>query len=521
MTCDPAPIGKPTKPTGICNHFAPLALLLISLACFVPQYPSSAAIASPQAKSRVIVGAKIVDGTGRAAFLGNVRIIGDRIAQVGRFITRADEEIVPAGGLVIAPGFIDIHNHSESALFSEPSLASQVSQGLTTLAIGPDGGSPWPIADYLAKLEAKRAAVNVLSFVGHATVRQQVMGKDYNRAATETEIAAMAKLVDQGMREGAVGLSTGLEYDVGHPSTTEEVIRLARAAAVHGGIYMSHVRDEADEVMAAFKEAIRIGREAHIPVQISHIKLGTVGVWGLAEKAVELINAARHNGVDITADCYPYDAWSSTITVLIPSRHHEDLVAVKRGLDDVGGPANVLVTTCRAHRDYEGKTLEEISGDQKISPVEVYVQIVKDGGASVVCRSMKDADIKVFYQQPWVMVASDGQAGGRHPRGAGTFTRVLGRFVRERGWLTLEEAVRKMTAAPASRLGLSDRGLIREGMKADLVIFDPKRVIDRSTFKEPLLLSVGIERVFVNGEAVWEQGKPTGRLPGTVIRKGH
>jgi N-acyl-D-amino-acid deacylase len=346
------------------------------------------------------------------------------------------------------------------------------------------------------------------------------MGKNYNRAATDKEIADMAKLVEQGMREGAVGLSTGLEYDVGHPSTTEEVIELARAAARYGGIYMSHVRDEADDVMSAFKEAIRIGREARIPVQISHIKMGTVGVWGQAEKAVQLITAARHSGVDITADCYPYDAWQSTITVLVPSRRHEDPVAVKKGLDDVGGAGNVSVTSCRAHQDYEGKTLEEISRERRISPVDVYIQIVKDGGAGVVCRSMKDADIKTFYRQPWVMVASDGQAGGRHPRGAGTFTRVLGRFVRERQWLTLEDAVRKMTSAPASRLGLYDRGLIREGMKADLVIFDPKRVIDRSTFKEPQLLSEGIDRVFVNGEPVFEKGKSTGRRPGVVIRKG-
>ena len=503
------------------TYFLRSTAVLVALAFLIPTRTIAiAAHSKPTPKSRVIVGALVIDGSGRKAFTANVRIVGDRIASVGKFVTRADEEIIQAPGLVVAPGFIDIHNHSESALISEPAVISQVSQGITTLAIGPDGGSPWPIADYLAKLAAEPAAVNVLAFVGHATVRQQVMGKDYNRAATDKEIADMAKLVEQGMREGAVGLSTGLEYDVGHPSTTEEVIELARAAARHGGIYMSHVRDEADEVMNAFKEAIRIGREAHIPVQISHIKVGSVSVWGQAEQAVELINAARHSGVDITADCYPYDAWSSTITVLIPSRRHEDPVAVKRGLDDVGGPANVLVTSCRAHRDYEGKTLDEISRQQRISGVDAYIQIVKDGGAGVVCRSMKDADIKVFYRQPWVMVSSDGAAGGRHPRGAGTFTRVLGRFVRERHWLTLEEAVRKMTASPASRLGLNDRGVIREGMKADLVIFDPKRVIDRSTFKEPLLLSEGIERVFVNGEPVFENGKTTALFPGVVIRKG-
>lgn len=502
------------------NSFRSTAIFVVLVLLILPGLKVIAGETKTGNKSRVIVGAIVIDGSGRKAFSANVRIVGDRIVNVGKFVTRADEEVIQAPGLVVAPGFIDIHNHSEAALLSQPAVVSQVSQGVTTIAIGPDGTSPWPIADYLAKLEAQPAAVNVLAFVGHATVRQQVMGKDYNRAATEKEIAEMAKLVEQAMREGAAGLSTGLEYDVGHPSSTEEVIELARVAARHGGLYMSHVRDEGDEAMTAFNEAIRIGREAHIPVQLSHIKLATVGVWGQAEKGVELINAARHSGVDVTADCYPYDAWSSTITVLIPSRRHEDPVAVKKGLNDVGGPANVLVTSCKAHRDYETKTLDEISRQQRVSAVDVYIQIVKDGGAGVVCRSMRDSDIKVFYRQPWVMVASDGQAGGRHPRGAGTFTRVLGRFVRERQWLTLEEAVRKMTASPASRLGLYDRGVIREGMKADLVIFDPKRVIDRSTFKEPLLLSEGIERVFVNGEPVFENGATTGRFPGVVIRKG-
>jgi len=479
-----------------------------------PLRPQSATV-----KPRVIVGAIVVDGSGRKAFNANVRIVGNRIAKVGVFQPGADDEVIQARGMIIAPGFIDIHNHSENALDSEPGVASQVSQGITTLAVGPDGGSPWPIGAYLAQREAHHAAVNVLTFIGHATLRQKVMRSDYNRAATPGEIAEMAKLVEQGMREGAVGLSTGLEYDVGHPSTTDEVIALARAAARYRGIYMSHVRDEADDVMTAFREAIAIGREAGIPVQISHIKLGTVGVWGQSDKAVELINSARHTGVDITADCYPYDAWSSTITVLIPSRRHDDPTAVKKGLDDVGGADNVLVTHCQAHREYEGKTLEEISRERRVSAVDVYIQIVKDGGAGVVCRSMKESDIKTFYRQPWVMVASDGQAGGRHPRGAGTFPRVLGRFVREQQWITLEEAVRKMTSAPATRLGLFDRGLIREGMKADLVIFDAKRVIDLSTFKEPLLTSEGISRVFVNGEPVWQDGKTTGSLPGEVIRK--
>lgn len=500
---------------------SPLILFLTAAISVLPSLPDAPASTHAQAKSRVIVGATMIDGTGRPGLRANVRIEGDLIAEVGQFDPEPGEEVIEARGKVVAPGFIDIHNHSEGGLKTDPAAVSQVSQGITTLAVGPDGGSPWPIADYLKQREQQHAAVNVLAFVGHATVRQLVMGGDYNRAATEKEVRRMSELIDQGMREGAFGLSTGLEYDVGHPSTTEEVIELARAAARHGGIYMSHIRDEADEAMPAFKEAIRIGREARLPVQISHIKLGTVGVWGKAPEVVAMINAARRDGVDVTADCYPYDAWASTITVLIPSRRHDDPAAVSKGLADVGGASRVLVTACKAHPDYEGKTLEEISRERGVSPTDVYIQIVKDGGAGVVCRSMKEADIKTFYSQPWVMVSSDGGVGARHPRGAGTFPRVLGRFVRAQRWLTLQEAVRKMTSTPALRLGLADRGTIRKGMKADLVVFDPALVIDRSTFKEAQLLSAGIERVYVNGEPVWEQGKVTGRLPGAALRRNN
>ncbi len=489
--------------------------LLVAVMCGLPALHA----APPQIKSRVIVGAIVFDGSGRSGVRANVRIVADHIAEVGQFRPRAGEEIIEARGLALAPGFIDIHNHSEDGLAVEPAAASQVSQGITTLAVGPDGDSPWPVADYLAKRAEQHMAVNVLAFVGHATVREMVMKNDYKRTANEKEISEMVRLVEQAMNEGAFGLSSGLEYDVGHPSTTEEVISLARVAARHGGIYMSHIRDEADDAMAAFEEAIRIGREARIPVQISHIKLGTLGVWGKSNKVVAMINAARRKGVDVTADCYPYDAWASTITVLIPNRRHDDPKSVAKGLADVGGAANVLITRCKTHADYEGKTLEEIAREKKTTAVDVYMQIVKDGGAGVVCRSMIERDIKTFYTQRWVMVASDGGIGGRHPRGAGTFPRVLGRFAREKRWFALGEAVRKMTSAPAERLGLADRGFIRKGMKADLVLFDAKRVIDRSTFKEPQLLSVGIERVFVNGEPVWENGKSTGRLPGVVLRK--
>lgn len=467
--------------------------------------------------STLIRGGSVIDGTGRAARLVDLRISGNRIVAIGRLSPRIGEKVIDARGKVVAPGFIDIHNHSERGFSTDPEARSQIRQGITTILVGPDGSSPWPIADYLKWGGEQRLATNLLAFVGHATVRRKVLGDNYKRQATPEEIRRMVEMVEQGMRDGAVGLSSGLEYDVGNPATTEEVIALAAVVGRYGGIYMSHVRDEADLAMDAFREAIRIGREAKVPVQISHIKLGTIGVWGKADEAVRIIDDARRSGVDVTADCYPYDAWASTITVLVPSRRHDDPVAVAKGLSDVGGAGNILITSCRTHPDFEGSTLEQIAARRNITPVDAYIQIVKDGGAGVVCKSMIDADIRTFYRQPWVMVSSDGGIGMRHPRGAGTFPRVLGRYVRERGWLSLEEAVSKMSALPARRLSLRDRGLLKTGLKADVIIFDPRLVNDRSTMLEPFLEPVGMETVIVNGQIVIDAGRITGARPGEVI----
>lgn len=470
----------------------------------------------------VLLGATLIDGSGRAPLQNSIVVVkGDSIVAVGsrgRVRVPAGAQVIDARGMVLAPGFIDAHNHSDRGFKEDPSAASQVSQGITTVVIGQDGGSPLPVGPYLWAFDSEPTALNVLTFVGHATVRSQVMGMDTNRQATPAEIERMKLLVEQAMRDGAAGLSTGLEYETGKPASTEEVIALAKVARAFNGIYVSHIRDEADKTFEAIEEAIRIGREAKIPVQISHIKLGSVAVWNKAPEVVALINRARARGQDVTADCYPYDAWSSTIRVLIPSGKHFDPVDVARGLADVGGPANVMIVRCPAHPEYEFKNMEEISKQEGITPVELYMKIVRDGGAGVVGHTMKDSDIEVFYRQPWVMVSSDGGIGSRHPRGAGSYPRVLGRYVRELRWLTLPEAIRKMTSLPAQRFGLHDRGLIRPGYKADLVLFDPDRVIDRSTFQEPELISEGVKRVFVNGEEVWVNGKPSGRRPGRALR---
>jgi N-acyl-D-amino-acid deacylase len=488
----------------------PLFVLLFIL-------PAIAAGGVQPAPSMTIVGARIVDGTGGPERIGNVRIEGDRIVSVSDLKPRDGDSVSDAAGLVLAPGFIDIHNHSTTGLAQNRAAETQVAQGITTVVVGADGSSPWPIADYVAERRRNPAAVHVMTMVGHGTVRRQVMGEDYKRPARADEIARMAALVEQGMRDGAVGLSSGLEYEIGGYSETNELVELSKVTARHGGFYMSHIRDEADKAFDAFREAVAIGEQARIPVQISHIKLGTAGVWGKSAEIVAMIGDARTRGVDVTADCYPYNAWHSTITVLVPNKRYDDPASVKRALDDVGGAANVMIARSAAHPEYEFKTLDAIAKQQGITAVDLFIQIVKDGGASVIGTSMIDDDIRRFYAQPWVMVASDGGIGMRHPRGAGTFPRVLGRYVRELGWLTLPEAIRKMTSAPAARLKLSDRGTIAAGKVADLVLFDPATIADRSTFQDPAVLPTGMEKVWVAGTLVWDAGKPTGATPGVML----
>ena len=470
-----------------------------------------------EAASFIVTNARLVDGTGTPSRPASVRVVNGRITDVGTLAPSRGERIIDAAGLVLAPGFIDAHNHSTDGLLTEPLATSQVSQGITTLFVGQDGSSPWPIADYLSRLRAAPPAVNVLTAVGHATIRQLVMGEDYKRAARPDEVTRMEALVDQGMREGAVALSSGLEYEVGSYSTTDEIVALARAAARHQGIYISHTRDEADKSFEAIREVITIAERAKIGAQNTHIKLGTLGVWHKAPEAIRLLDQARARGLDVTADVYPYNAWSSTITVLIPSKRYDDPEAVTQGLADVGGAGNILITRHAAHPEYEFKTLADVAKARSVTPVAAFIQIVKDGGASVVCTSMVDDDIEAFVRWPYTMFSSDGGIGMRHPRGAGSFPRVLGRFVRERKWISLEEAIRKMSSLPAARLSLADRGTVKAGMWADLVLFDPETVIDRSTFGDPFVLSTGVRKVWVNGRLVWDEAATTGATPGRVI----
>ncbi len=472
--------------------------------------------------STVIINAQVADGTGAPLRKANVRITDDRITAIGDFKPAAADRVIDAKGLVLAPGFIDIHNHSTKGLERDPLATTQIAQGITTVLLGADGDSPWPIGSWLEARRRQPVSFNLAVTVGHATVREQVMHEDFRRVARPTEISAMAKLVEQGMSEGAIGLSSGLEYDVASYSNTDEMVAVATAAASRNGFYMTHIRDEADRALPALEEVIAIGERAHIPIEHSHIKLGTVSVWNKAAEYVRMIEAARRNGVDYMADCYPYDAWYSTIKVLVPDKEYESPESVKEALDDVGGAGNVTIANFAPNQRYEQQTIEQLARTEQIDPVQMFIKIIREGNAAnddamVIAKSMTEADIELFYKQPWVMVASDGGIDGAHPRGAGTFPRVLGRFVREKHWLTLPDAVRKMTSLPAQRMGLRDRGTLREGTFADLVLFDPQTVIDRATFAKPQELPVGIQTVFVNGEMVWNDGRPTGSKPGRVL----
>lgn len=474
----------------------------------------------------------VLDGTGAPGRRADVRIAGDRITAIGRFAPRRGERVLDASGRTVAPGFIDTHSHADGGLLETPLAETQIRQGITTAIVGQDGGSRLPLARFFEDLARTRVALNIASFVGHGTVRRAVLGDDYKRAATADEIARMRALVGQEMRAGALGLSSGLEYDPGLYAATDEVIACATEAARHGGLYISHVRDEENEALESFRELIRIAEAAKIPAQISHIKLGSAPVWGRADEVLRLMRAARRRGLDITADVYPYTYWQSTITVLIPHRNWDDRAAWEKGLAEIGGAGNVLLTTYSADPSWQGKTLAGIALQTKKDPVTLIQEIVRKthgegvtgrtspaGRESVVVTAMREEDLKRFLAAPEIMFCTDGGLRGTHPRGAGSYPRILGRYVREQHVLSLPEAIRKMAALPARRMGLRDRGTLRPGNRADIVIFDPATVRDTATTANPTAPPRGISHVLVNGTFVLNDGRMTAARPGQVLRR--
>ena len=475
------------------------------------------------APSRLLVrGAIVIDGTGSPGRRGDVRIAGDTIIEIARSLDAAEgERAIDAAGLVVAPGFIDTHSHADRGLEDMPDAGTQVQQGITTAIVGQDGSSDLPVSSWFERLERLRPGINIATSVGHGTVRTLVMGDDFRRAATAAEIGAMALLVDRAMRDGALGLSSGLEYDPGFYAKPEELVELARVAARHGGYYTSHVRDEENEVFAAWQEAIDVGRQAGLPVLISHAKLASKPVWGRARDALALLERANQSGARVRADWYPYTYWQSAMYVLIPDRDFENRARWQTGVDEVGGPQNVLITSYPPQPEWQGKTVAEIAAAEGKDPVTTIIEMMRASGnmVGIIGTSMDEADLARFAAHPLVFVCSDGMLAGRHPRGYGAFPRVLARYVREQHVLDLPAAVHKMTGGPAAFLGLVDRGVIAPGRKADLVVFDPAAVEDRGTKTDPAQPPLGIHTVIVNGELVLDDRRPTDVRPGRVLRR--
>ncbi len=471
----------------------------------------------------------IYDGTGRAPFPGEVRILGDKIVAVGkRLKAKSGEPVRDGGGLALAPGFIDVHSHADGDILDDLGAENAVRQGITTFVGGQDGDSFYPLADFFARLEKNPPAVNVMSMVGHATMREQVMGKDYLRTAKPEEIQRMKALVAQEMKAGAFGLSTGLEYEVGHLSTTAEVVELSRAAAEHGGVYISHVRDEGDHVFDSFQEILTIGEQARLPVEITHIKLGTTSVWHqAAARMPALFREAQRRRVQLRADVYPYTYWQSTIRVIILDRDFFNPQKVAKAIADNGGADRIRITRYEPDPSLAGHTLDEFARTWGVTPVDAYMRVVReteprpDGkrlGEGVIVASMSDDDVRWFIAYPAITFCTDGGLHDRHPRGAGAFPRVLGYYVREERALRLEAAIHRMTELPARNFGLRDRGRIAPGYVADLVLFDPAHVRDTATVQNPESAPEGIPAVMVAGSWVVDDGKPTGARPGKVLR---
>lgn len=478
----------------------------------------------------IVTNVRVVDGTGSPAREAAVRVADGRIAAVGAPVQCPGDSVIDGGGQVLAPGFIDTHSHADEDIFEYPDALPATSQGITTVVVGQDGGSPFPLADFFARLEAQPAAVNVAAFAGHNTLRERVMGEDFRRTASAAEIAEMQSLLGQELVSGALGLSTGLEYEPGIHSDTAEVLALARVAAEAGTRYISHVRSEDRWFEDAIDEIILIGRETGMPVQVSHIKLAMKRLWGTADALIRKLDAARAGGVDITADIYPYEYWQSTMMVLLPERDFTDTQAIAEALDQIAPPDGLWMTKFDPDPDYVGKTLAEIAALREVDAVTAFSQLAAEAhrmeqetgeeAEAIIGTSMREADIEALLTWPHTNLCTDGGLVDRHPRAIGSYPRVLGRYVRERGLLTLEQAIHKMTGLAAAHMGLEDRGLIREGMVADLVVFDPETVIDRATPLAPDRRSEGIRWVWVGGELVYADGNTTGRRPGRVICRG-
>lgn len=493
----------------------------------------------------VIINARIIDGTGNPWFRGSIAIKDGRIAKVGRFEKADTKYVIDAKNQIVAPGFIDVHAHTED-IYSHPAAENFVRMGVTSLVTGNCGGSDLDIGAFLGKIQQTPLAVNIASLIGHNTVRSKVLGYD-NKTPTAEEQSQMNALVEKAMADGAVGFATGLIYLPGTFAKTEEVVELAKSAAKYGGVYASHIRNEEGKVVEAINEAINIGEQAKMPVEISHFKISSKRLWGQTATTIGLVEAARSRGLTVTVDQYAYTASSTGLDSRMPSwvlaggraegrkrladpiQRAKAVEDMKKELKDRGFKdySYAYVASYRTDPAFNGKNIAEITQIARKSKkvdaqIDQILEMYDKGGASMVYRSMNEEDVKNIMRQPFTMIASDSGvrqfgSGVPHPRGYGNNARVLGKYVRELKLITLEDAIRKMTSLPAQTFNLRDRGQIREGFAADIVIFDETTVGDKATFEQPHQYAEGFSNVIVNGVVVFDGVKLTGSMPGAAI----
>ncbi len=502
-----------------------------------------------QQKADVIIrNARVADGSGNPWYRADIAVRGDRIAAIGNLKGWYGSKEIDAKGQIAAPGFIDVHTHIEGDEAENPQATNFIYDGVTSVITGNCGSSKTNIEKYYAWLDSLRLSINAGTLLGQNDIRKAVMGRA-NRLATETELLQMDSIVHKAMLEGALGMSTGLIYIPGSYTPTEEIVRLAKIVAAYGGIYATHMRNEGDSVVQAIKEALRIGREAGIPVEISHFKVSGQQNWGRSRETLALVEAARRDGLDVTIDQYPYTASSTSLSTLLPDwalADGQDSIntrlantvlrdsiknimkrsLAKRGLQHW---SYAVVAYFSHDTTYNGKSIEEVNKwlnrpNTMDAEAELICLMMEKGGAGMVFHGMSEDDVQYFMKYPFNMFASDASIrifgrGAPHPRGYGTNARVLGRYVREQKIMPLEEAIRRMTSLPAQRFGLNDRGLLREGMAADIVIFDENTVTDQSTFDKPHQYSLGFSYVLVNGKITLEEGRHNGTRAGTILYK--
>lgn len=494
----------------------------------------------------LIKNGKIVDGAGNSWYYGDVGIWNGKIYAIGQLSQAKARKVVDANGLIVAPGFIDVHAHIEGDEWEVPTADNFLFDGVTSVVTGNCGGSNVDIKSYFNRLDSIGMSLNVASLIGHNTVRRAVMG-DAQRDPDNTEQQAMEDLVEQAMRDGAVGLSTGLIYVPGTYSKTPEVIGLGKSASKYHGVYASHIRNEGDHVTDAIEEAVNIGRQAKMPVQISHFKVTYKTNWGRSINTVEQVMKARKEGIDVTIDQYPYIASSTTLDTTLPewafSGGRDSLyirladpsmrIQIKNAMleslkrKQLKDYSYAVIARYGPDDSYNGKSISEVNrmrgGKSKAEDeAETIMELIKSGRVQMVYFSMNEEDVERIMKYPFTMTASDAgivEFGKNmpHPRAYGTNARVLGRYVRERQVIGLEEAVRRMTSLPAQKFKFKDRGLLREGYAADVVVFSEKEVTDLATFQNPHAYSLGFKYVIVNGELVIDEGKHTGARSGTVL----